>query len=448
LFGGKLKRVRYKPQVYTRNCTIKEPYKFTYRTGKRKGQTITKFKNRVVLELTCKKRREDYEVEIPGVGFVPSDDTETASEGVYQTNKDILKNLRCNNQGGSTVRLKRRVLELLLHRSKIAKFTETFVGAKKDTGLFYKADLNVDGWLHPNYNQTIAATGRQTSSGPNGQNFPRSKEDEDGFTNPLKNCFVPSRPGGLILTIDLSQLEWRVAAWLSQDPVAMQEILDGVDCHLDNAINFFGDAKYRQDAKIMTFRLLYGGSAYAFYMDPKMPNLSKTQWNDIVRQYERKYSTLANWQQMNITKCGQDNGLLYSPLGRIYKIPKVEHKKYKGTFVYSDTCIKNYPVQGTATGDVVPLAQHVLWKRMQIDISAYQSTNWMGQVHDSVIFDTMPHEVVPVAKLGIETFEDLPGIISSYFGVNFNLPLTGEAEWGPSYGTITNKLKHEGGQWL
>jgi len=448
LFGGKLKRTRHVPEVYTRNATIKEPYKFTYRSGKKNGLTITKHKNRTVRELTCKKIKVDYEIEIPGVGFVPADKTETAVEGVYQTNKGVLTNIKCNNQGGSTVRLKRRVLELLLHRSKIAQFTKTFVGEKENTGLFHKADLTLSGWLHPNYNQTIAATGRQTSSGPNGQNFPRSKEDEDGFTNPLKNCFIASRPGGLILVVDLSQLEWRVAAWLSQDRVAMQEILDGVDCHLDNAIKFFGDAKYRQDAKIMTFRLLYGGTAYAFYMDPKMPDFTLKRWNEIETEYGQKYMGLMNWQQSNITKVGQDNGLLYSPLGRIYKIPKEEHKKYPGTWVFKETCIKNYPVQGTATGDIVPLAMHVIWKRMGLTPYDFMSSNWMGQVHDSILYDTMPHEVQPLAKLAITAFEDLPEIISSYFDVNFNLPMTGEAEWGPSYGTVTDKLKHEGGLWV
>jgi DNA polymerase I-like protein with 3'-5' exonuclease and polymerase domains len=453
LFGGKIKRTRYVPEVYTRNCTYKEPYKFTYKSGKRRGMTVTKFKNRTLLELTCKRRKEDYVVPIKGVGFTADPKSECKDRdgepnGVFPTNKDVLKNLRCNSQGGTTVKLKRRVLELLLHRSKIAKFTETFVGAKKDTGLFYKADQNIDGWLHPNYNQTVAATGRQTSSGPNGQNFPRSKEDEDGFTNPLKNCFIASRPNGLILVIDLSQLEWRVAAWLSQDPVAMQEIIDDVDCHLDNAIKFFGDPKYRQDAKIMTFRLLYGGSAYAFYMDPKMPDFSQKRWNDIVRQYGQKYSTLINWQQSNISRVPQDNGFLYSPLGRIYKIPQVPHKKYPDVFIHSETCIKNYPVQGTATADIVPLAMRVLDKRMHEDYLRYMSTNWMGQVHDSVIFDTIPQEVKWTAKLGIEVFEDLPRIISDYWQVDFNLPMTGEAEWGPSYGTVTNTLKHVGGEWI
>jgi len=452
LYGGLVKRERFKPNVYTKNITYKEPYQFTYKSGKKKGMTITKTRNRTLLELTCKKVREEYEVKLPGIGFVPPDKSECVRDGAptgfFQTNKDVLKNLRCNNNGGSTVRLKRRVIELLLHRSKIAKFTETFVGVKEGTGLFYKSDANSDLWLHPNYNQTVAATGRFTSSGPNGQNFPRSKEDEDGFTNPLKKCFMASRPDGLILVIDLSQLEWRVAAWLSQDPVAMREIRDGVDIHLDNAIQFFGDAKYRQDAKIMTFRLLYGGSAYAFYMDPKMPDFSLKRWNEIVEEYNRKYHVLYQWQQMNITRVSRDRGFLYSPLGRMYKIPKVPHKKHAGVFVYSETCIKNYPVQGTATGDIVPLAMHVMWKRMQMSPSEYVSTNWMGQVHDSIIFDTMPHEVERVAKLGIETFEDLPEIINDYFGVNFNLPLTGEAEWGPYYGTVNHKLKKVNGLWV
>jgi DNA polymerase I-like protein with 3'-5' exonuclease and polymerase domains len=450
LFGGNIKREKHVPELYTRNATLKEPYKFTYKAGKQKGLTIIKYRNRVVRELTCKRKRIEYEISIPGVGFEPAKLTECkpAGCGVYQTNKDVLKLLKCNNKGGTSIAAKRRVLEILLHLSKIQQFVQTFRGAKKGSGLFHLQDLNLDGLLHPNYNQTIASTGRFTSSGPNGQNFSRSKEDEDGFSNPLKSCFISHRPGGLILVIDLSQLEWRVAAWLSQDPVAMQEIIDGIDCHLDNAVTFFGDAKYRQDAKIFTFRLLYGGSAYAFYMDPKMPDFTLKKWNDIERQYKQKYNVLTRWQDMNIVTVGQDKGWLYSPTGRIYRIPQEESKKFPGAMIYKETCIKNYPVQGGATGDIVPLAMHEMWKRMQLSPSAYQSTYWMGQVHDSVLFDTMPHEVKRVAHLGISVFEDLPKIISDLWGVNFNLPMTGEATWGPNYGDQTSSVKHEGGLWV
>ena len=448
LFGGKLKRTREIPVIYSKNVTYKEPYKFTYKSGKNKGLTITKTRNKTLRGIFAKKGKEDYEIDLTGVGFTPPEKTETAAEGVYQTNKNVLKRLKCNSKGGTTIKLKRKVLDLLVHRSKIGKFTETFVGAKKDSGLLYQSNRTTYGRVYPSYNQAVAATGRFTSSNPNGQNFPRSKEDEDGFTNPLKTVFIASRPGGLILVIDLSQLEWRVAAWLSQDPVALQEILNDIDCHLDNAINFFGDAKYRQAAKIMTFRLLYGGSAYAFFMDPLMPDFSQKKWNDIVDSYRHKYHVLTLWQQMNITQVARDNGYLYSPTGRIYKIPKVENKRYPGVWTYSDTCIKNYPVQGTATGDFVPLAMNLIWDRFQAEPWKYQSTNWMGQVHDSIIFDTMPHEVKQVAHMGISCFEQLPAEINRIFGLNVNIPLTGEAEAGPNYGDMCWSVKHVAGQWI
>ena len=450
LYGGVLKRERHIAQLYTRNCTIKEPFLYEYRSGKRKGQIVTRYKNRTVRELVGKKVRQEYGVAITGVGFQPQENSECKPPGcgIFQTNKDVLKILKCGNGGNTTAKFKRHFLDLLVHRSKIAQFTQTFRGTKGDTGLFYQADRNSDGILHPSYNQTVAATGRYSSSNPNGQNFTRSKEDEDGFSNPMKSVFIPSRDGGLILVIDLSQLEWRVAAWLSQDPIAMREIIDGVDCHLDNAIRFFGDAKYRQDAKIFTFRLLYGGSAYAFYMDPKMPDFTKKRWHEICDAYCRKYAVLTAWQENNIRQVAMDKGWLYSPTGRIYRIPKEEHKKYPGTYVYKDTCIKNYPVQGTATGDIVPLAMHVMSKRIQLKPIDYMSTNWMGQVHDSMILDTIHQELLRTAKLGIQVFEDLPEIISKYWGVNFNLPMTGEATCGPNYGDQTWSLKREGGVWI
>jgi len=449
LYGGKIKRTRYLPLVYTRNVTIKEPYKLTYKSGKKKGLTVTKFKNRTLRELTCKKRKDIYEVPIKGVGFDPPDNAETAVDGVFQTNKDVLKNLKCSRSGGTTAALKRRCLDLLVHRSKISKFISTFVGSKDGTGIFYHVDNNIDGKPHPNYNQTIAATGRMTSSGDmNGQNASRSKEDEDGFTNPHKSTFISRRDNGLVLVIDLSQLEWRVAAWLAQDSIAMQEIWDDVDCHADNAIKFFGDIKYRQDAKIMTFRLLYGGSAYAFWIDPKMPDFSKTRWNEIVRAYSMKYRGITAWQERNIQKVPLNKGLLHSPTGRIYKIPMEPHKKYPNTMIYKDTCIKNYPVQGTATGDIVPLAMNLMDDKMNETPEKFISTDWMGQVHDSMIFDTMPHEVKLTAFTGIQVFETLPSVISDLWQVDFNLPMTGEAEWGPNYGDMTHSVKHVGGEWI
>jgi DNA polymerase I-like protein with 3'-5' exonuclease and polymerase domains len=235
---------------------------------------------------------------------------------------------------------------------------------------------------------------------------------------------------------------------MAQDKVAMAEIMSGVDQHGANAVSFFGDIKFRQAAKIMTFRLLYGGSAYAFFMDPQMPSFTLKNWNEIVSAYERKYIGIAYWQQQNILSVGSNYGVLVSPTGRRYTIPMSPHKKHPGVMVYTETCIKNYPVQGTATGDIVPLAMNEMDDRMTAQPEKFISSNWMGTVHDSLIFDTMPHEVKRVAMTGIQVFEDLPEIISNLWGVDFNLPLTGEATWGPTYGAQTTSVQHKEGQWI
>jgi hypothetical protein len=90
----------------------------------------------------------------------------------------------------------------------------------------------------------------------------------------------------------------------------------------------------------------------------------------------------------------------------------------------------------------------LMWDKMQADFHLYSSTFWIGQVHDSVIFDTMPFEVKRVAKLGIEVFESLPSVINKVWGVNFNLPLTGEATCGRTYGDQTASIKHIDGKWI
>jgi DNA polymerase-1 len=260
--------------------------------------------------------------------------------------------------------------------------------------------------------------------------------------------FIPSRPDGLILAADLSQLEWRVAALLSGDPVAIQEINDGADIHLDNAIKFFGDASFRQAAKIMTFRLLYGGTAYAFFMDTQMPDFSMKKWDSIVKAYGHKYCVLIAWQQQNIIDVPQQGGILYSPSGREYKIPMVEHKKHKGVMVYKDAVIKNYMIQGFATGDVVPLCMNAVWERMQLNISAYQSTNWFGQVHDSILFDTIGCEVRPLAHLCIQVFESIPKMLYDTWGIKSPIEFTGEVEVGPDYSNMTHSVSHEGDKWV
>lgn len=223
-------------------------------------------------------------------------------------------------------------------------------------------------------------------------------------------------------------MEWRVAAYLSQDPIALKEIYDGVDYHLDNALKFFGDAKYRTDAKIFGFRLLYGGSAYGMYMDSSMPRFSLKRWEQIVLEYYEKYKGIQQWQNNNIREVTKNKGFLVSPSGRILTFPK------EGSKGYSIRKIKNYPVQSFATADIMILATVVLYKRMK---AIGLKSQMICQVHDSIVFDVIKEENDALARLSVKTFEDLPELMGKFWKINFNVPLTGEYECGPDYGSLS-----------
>jgi DNA polymerase-1 len=367
-------------------------------------------------ERKCKVSRE-----VPGVGFTPFPDTESKkTPGIYSTDKGTIKRLPAK-----TKKLK-AIKKALVSRSKVKKALSTFVGKDgENKGLINK--IHPDGCIHGSFNQAITVTGRLSSSNPNLQNLPREG------TSPIKRVIVPEFDH--IMVADLAQIEWRVAAFLSRDPVMMREVLEGIDCHTDNAIRFFkadpADKNWkniRTDAKIFVFRMIYGGSAYGFYMDPKMPSYSKKQWFNIVRDFQDKYKGLIAWQEENLRIASQNNGVIISPTGRRFKF---DRDVRKGGYKRTQVC--NYPVQSVATADIMPLAMVIIYRAMR---NAGLRAKCRGQVHDSLIFDTPDNELHKLSRLCINVFEALPKKIEETWGFEFDLPLTGDIEYGPNYGTL------------
>ncbi|MHC4640090.1 MAG: DNA polymerase [Planctomycetota bacterium] len=361
-------------------------------------------------------------MQIPGLGFQANEKMHTKKKGVFSVGKDVIKYLKAKTKN------QKEVKKLLRERSVTYKALSSLFG-KDDTGIYNK--VQYDGLVHPQYNQTVSATGRLSSSDPNGQNLPREG------TSPIKLSFRARND--YILECDLSSIEWRIVAWLSQDPVMRAEIAAGIDPHTENAINFFGgnpeDGKkfdrLRTIAKTMTFRLIYGGSAYSFFMDAKMPNYSKKKWEKIVEAFYEKYKGLARWQAANIRQVWSNGGWLRSPTGR-----KFIFEKAKGG--YRAQQIKNYPVQSLATADIMPVAMVAVYTRFRKE--GFKSLI-IGQVHDSLVFDVKKDELEAIARMCKEEFEKLPEYINSLWPhMNFDMPLTGDAEYGKTWGSLT-KLK-------
>ena len=268
-----------------------------------------------------------------------------------------------------------------------------------------------DGRLHVRLLQHRTATGRLSGADPNMQNMPR------GGTFPVKKVFVSRWPEGKVLEADFAQLEFRAAAFLSQDGVAIEEVSTGFDVHSYTAkvISDAGQPTNRQDAKAHTFAPLYGATGYG---------RSKAE-AAYYEHFTDKYKGVAAWHT-RLAKEALTTEMITTPSGRQFKFNGV--KRLESGRITNFTQIKNYPVQSFATADIVPIALlHIekLLKGMQSCI--------VNTVHDSIVIDVHPTEEQAVVNVIKKTNEDLPGLITMRWGIVFNVPLELEAKIGTNW---------------
>jgi DNA polymerase I-like protein with 3'-5' exonuclease and polymerase domains len=268
-----------------------------------------------------------------------------------------------------------------------------------------------DGKLHVRLLQHRTATGRFSGADPNMQNMPR------GGTFPVKKVFVSRWNGGKILEADFAQLEFRAAAFLSQDGVAIEEVSTGFDVHSYTAevITKAGQHTDRQTAKAHTFAPLYGATGFG-----RTPAEAK-----YYEHFTKKYEGIGLWHT-RLAKEALNTKRIKTPSGREFSFPDVV-RRTNGT-VTSFTQIKNYPVQSFATADIVPICLIHIDKLLDNMKSCVVNT-----VHDSIVIDVHPDEERAVIEVIATANRDLKGLIAGRWGVDFNVPLLLEAKIGPNW---------------
>jgi len=245
-----------------------------------------------------------------------------------------------------------------------------------------------------------------SSKDPNFQNQPRAN------TFPIRKVIISRFENGKVAEIDFAQLEFRTAVFLSQDKQGMKDIKNGVDVHQYTA-DVIGVS--RQDAKGHTFKPLYGG-------------MSGTE--DEKRYYEAfkdKYKGITAWHEKL-----QDEAITYKavklPSGREYAFPYAERTPWGGSS-YS-TQIKNYPVQGFATADIVPLACINIQKLFEEN---NLKSILINTVHDSIVTDVHPDEEEIVAKLMKQGSAKVIDSLKEIYDIDFNIPLDTEIKMGKNW---------------
>lgn len=227
------------------------------------------------------------------------------------------------------------------------------------------------------------------------------------------------------------QLEWRVAAWLSGDQVAIDEINSGIDFHAQNQ-HIFG-LPSRLIAKIYLFRTIFRGSGYAFSVDPQFMHVSTDPefWDDVNRKFYKKYNGLDRWHHQ-LARLSAARKPIVSPFGREWLVLPKEDGKLRWTV------FTNAPVQGTGA-DLMMLARLSLFRRLR---QAESKALMISTVHDDIKLDTPDDELDFVASTTLKVFEDLPKNVEALFGVKLPIPFPGEAYFGKDLLTMEDYVQH------
>ena len=290
-------------------------------------------------------------------------------------------------------------VEKISRYTALGTYLKTFVeGIKK-----HKTEKN---FLYPQFMQCVTATGRLSSRDPNFQNQPRAK------TFPIRKVINSRFKNGKIMEIDFAQLEFRTAVFLSQDKQGMEDIKNGVDVHQYTA-DIIGCS--RQEAKAHTFKPLYGGMS------------GTDNEKKYYSAFLKKYPGIKDWHEKL-----QDEAIRYKvvtlPTGRQYSFPKAERMPWGGSSF--STQIKNYPVQGFATADIVPLACILIQKLLEKNNTKSLLVN---TVHDSIVADVFPGEEKLVASCLNNGCLGVVQQMKDIYGINFNVPLDVELKVGSDW---------------
>ena len=342
--------------------------------------------------------------EIAGLKFTPPNAKWLSAHGwsTSKTNLDFL--LRVAKE--KNMKQAEEFLSKVIRLSALDTYLSSFVDG-------IQTNVKEDNKLHVKLLQHRTATGRFSGADPNMQNMPR------GGTFPVKRVFVSRWEGGKILEADFAQLEFRTAAYLSQDKIAIKEIEDGFDVHSYTAkvISEAGQKTGRQEAKAHTFAPLYGATGFG----------RTTAEATYYKQFTEKYKGIALWHSRLATEV-MNTGNITTPSGRQFSFPEVKRKR-DGTVTYF-TQIKNYPVQGFATADIVPLILNTIHKRLK----------WwkckscvVNSVHDSIVIDVHPDEVKFVLCIIKQVNEDMRIVINTHFDIDLNVPLLLESKIGNNW---------------
>lgn len=277
---------------------------------------------------------------------------------------------------------------LLMEYRELSKLENTYLDA-------LPAMVNREtGRIHTSFNQTVAATGRLSSSDPNLQNIPIRRE----LGRDIRKGFIP-RPGWTLLAADYSQIELRLLAHLSGDPAFVDAFKAGGDIHRQTAAIIFDvplenvTSEMRARAKTINFATIYGQGAHAL---SKQLKIEHAEAKEFIRKYFERFSGIRNYLD-SMVEFARQHGYVTTIFGRRRYIPELRERNFN-IRAFGERTAANSPIQGSAA-DLIKIAM------IRIDRALRESklhSKMLLQVHDELVFEVPPDEL-DAMKLLVKT---------------------------------------------
>ena len=255
----------------------------------------------------------------------------------------------------------------------------------------------VSGRLHTRFSQTGAVTGRLSSSNPNLQNIPIRTE----LGREIRAAFISS-PGCLLLSADYSQIELRILAHLSEDPVLVEAFRRGEDIHSRTAQEVFDVApfaqtrEHRRVAKVINFGVIYGLSPFGL---AQQLDIDQKEAAKFITKYFERYRGVKDFLDRQIAET-RKTGVTRTLFGRIRQIPEINSPQLN-LRNFAERTAMNTPMQGAAA-DLIKLAMIELDRRLPEENF---KSRMILQVHDELLFEGPEKEIPRLTKLVKEVME-------------------------------------------
>lgn len=319
----------------------------------------------------------------------------------YSTNAEVLESLR----------LEHPIIEQILAYRLWSKLKSTYLDGiagliRTDTGR-----------VHTNFNQTVTATGRLSSSDPNLQNIPVRTEEG----RMIRALFEPGEGYDCLLSADYSQIELRLLAHMSGDENFIDAFKRGQDIHARTAAEVFGipldevTPELRRHAKAVNFGIVYGISDFGL---ARNLHISRKEAGDYISRYFTRYPGVRAFMDKVVAEA-HETGYVTTMFGRRRELPAIKSRNFNQRML-AERMAMNTPIQGTAA-DVIKLAMIAAFRKLR---EAGVKSRILLQVHDELVLEVKESELETVQAILHEAMEHV---------VSLSVPLSIDVHWGRNW---------------